>query len=259
MNCLLLPKNWQDNVSGQLINRTDARLQAVLTDDKQVAHIRQVLKSQVGDTLQIGALGGMLGTGTICTLTETMVGLSNVQLTQNPPDKLDLTVILALPRPKVLRRLIMDMTAIGVQRIVLVNSVRTQKSYWQSPLLSRIDEFVLEGLQQGVDTIAPEILYRQRFKPFVEDELSEWLNNKSQIAIVAHPYTKMSFFECTIQQGIPQILCIGAEGGWVDYEVALMQAQGCYIASLGQRILRTEAVVNVLCGQVLANAKDSYS
>ena len=60
----------------------------------------------------------------------------------------------------------MDMTAAGVRHMVFINSYRTDKSHWSSPLLSRLDEFVIEGLQQGIDTIAPQITLAKRFKPF---------------------------------------------------------------------------------------------
>lgn len=253
MNCILLPTDMpfynqeQQNIKSS--NLAVDKAQAVITDTEQVAHIRHILKSQVGDTLKIGQMQGYLGTAVISKIDASAIHLSNICLNKKPPEKLDLTVILALPRPKVLRRLIMDMTAIGVKRIVLINSARSQKSYWQSPLLKRIDEFVIEGLQQGVDTIVPEILLRQRFKPFVEDELPAWIKDK--LTVIAHPLAEQSFTEVIESFGKPKVVCVGAEGGWVDYEVRLLQLQGAITAMLGQRILRTEAAVNVICGQLL--------
>jgi len=179
MNCILLPAtNFQhDNAS------------AYINDLAQIAHVNKVLNAQVGDRLKIGQLGGQLGSAIIKNITPDSIQLSDIKLIINPPPKLNLTVVLALPRPKVLRRLIMDMTALGVNDIILINSYRTQKSYWQSPMLARLDEFVLEGLQQGVDTIAPRISLQKRFKPFVEDKLASLITNR---AIVAHPYSKIS-------------------------------------------------------------------
>ena len=239
MNCILLPADTpfynqqQESIDCSGLPIKD--VQAVITDTDQIAHIRHILNSKVGETLKIGQLQGYLGTAIISKLDESAVHLTNICLNKNPPEKMDLTIILALPRPKVLRRLIMDMTAIGVKRIVLVNSARSQKSYWQSPLLKRIDEFVIEGLQQGVDTVAPEILLRQRFKPFVEDELSAWIKN-DESTVVAHPLAGESFTDFIKTFGKPKIVCIGAEGGWVDYEVALLQAQGAMTATFGQRL-----------------------
>jgi len=239
MNCILLPA---ENFSSDTAN-IDAL--------SQVSHVTKVLGAKVGDTLKIGQIGGNLGTAVIEDITADSIQLSNVQLNTVPPDKLDLTVILALPRPKVLRRLIMDMTALGVRDIILINSYRTQKSYWQSPMLERIDEFVLEGLQQSIDTIAPSITLQKRFKPFVEDTLASLMRKQ---AIVAHPYSQQPFSEFLQLQPsreLPSIVCIGAEGGWIDYEIELMSAQGCTPVHIGSRILRTEAAVNAILGQWL--------
>ena len=122
MNCILLPKNAKS-----------------ISDPKQVTHIKEILKSSVGDSLTIADIGGNIGKATIAQINNNEVLLTDVTLDKKPPDKLDLTVILALPRPKVLRRLIMDMTSLGVNKLIIVNSYRSQKSYWQSPLLNRID------------------------------------------------------------------------------------------------------------------------
>ena len=237
MNILLLPE----------IEKGQTCL--TLTEVSQIKHVQQVLELETGDRLKVGSFKGNLGSAVIEAVSDTQLKLTDITLDIPPPSKLDLTVILALPRPKVLRRLIMDMTAIGVREIILVNSYRTDKSYWQSPMLARIDEFVREGLQQGVDTIPPVIQLKKRFKPFVEDELSQW--SISHTMVVAHPYSTLSFNEFIEQTGLPQVLCIGAEGGWIEYEVGLLQEHGCQAVTIGQRILRTEAAVNALCGRYL--------
>lgn len=238
MNCILLPKNAKS-----------------ISDPNQVTHIKEILKSKVGDSLTIGEIGANIGKATIAQINNNEVTLRDIILDKKPPAKLDLTVILALPRPKVLRRLIMDMTSLGVNRLIIVNSYRTQKSYWQSPLLERIDEFVFEGLQQAIDTVPPVIEFKKYFKPFVEDEFPALLGN----AVIAHPYATQTWksyldeakCKSNNSDNMPKILCIGAEGGWIEYEVDLLCLHGCKAVSLGERILRTETVVNVLLGRWL--------
>ena len=252
MNCILLPKNAKS------INHLE-----------QVTHVKKILKSKIGDSLTIGETGGYIGRATIAKIINNEVFLSDVVLDKKPPDKLDLTVVLALPRPKVLRRLIMDMTSLGVNKIIIINSYRSQKSYWQSPLLDRIDEFVFEGLQQAIDTVPPVIEFKKRFKPFIEDEFPALLldkngNKEENSAVIAHPYatqtwkTYLDARKCKANHKndediMPKVLCIGAEGGWIDYEVDLLCQHGCTSVSLGSRILRTETVVNVLLGPWLNN------
>ena len=107
MNCILLPKNAKS-----------------ISDLQQITHIKELLKSKVGDSLSIGEIGGNIGKATIAQINENEVLLSDIRLDKKPPAKLDLTVVLALPRPKVLRRLIMDMTSLGVNKLIIVNSYR---------------------------------------------------------------------------------------------------------------------------------------
>lgn len=235
MNVLLLPKNA---IHGKT---------AVISDQRQLTHLHGVLHAKVGDTLKVGELNGNLGTGKITDLDKDRCRLEEVCLNQAPPPKLDLTVVLALPRPKVLRRLVMDMTAFGVKHIVLVNSVRTDKSYWGSPLLARLDEFVLEGLQQGIDSVAPTITLAKRFKPFVQDELPALMGEHS--AFVFHPYANNEWI--WDNQNMPNLIVIGAEGGFVPYEIELLASVGVQAITLGQRILRTESVVNAVLGRWL--------
>lgn len=221
---------------------------AVIHNQSTIVHLKTVLNAHHGDFIKLGKLGGDMGHGRIAHMDENQVVLSEITLTKSPPCKLNLVVILALPRPKVLRRLVMDMTAAGVRHMVFINSYRTDKSYWSSPLLSRLDEFVIEGLQQGIDTIPPQITLAKRFKPFVQDDLPSLIGDGG--AIVAHPYAEEYFGKLT-QNQLPQVLVVGAEGGFIPYEIQLLGSVGVQAASLGKRILRTEAAVNALLGRWL--------
>lgn len=184
----------------------------------------------------------------VASIGEQKIMLEQVMLDTSPPAKLGVTLILALPRPKVLRRLIMDMTAMGVSKIVLMNSYRTDKSYWQSPLLARLDEFVCEGLQQAVDTVPPKIELAKRFKPFVQDKLPTMMAGSD--AVVLHPYSERSFGQIMADTP-PKTVIIGAEGGFIEYEIELLQSVGVVSATLGSRILRTESAVNAVLGHYL--------
>lgn len=232
-----------------LLNPSDITgTDAVIKDGATITHVRTVLGAVVGDTLKIGCRHGLIGTATIHKMSDDAIHLTACDPEQPPPSKLNLTVVLALPRPKVLRRLFIDMTAIGVDQIVLMNSYRTDKSYWGSPLLNKLDDYITEGLQQGVDTVPPKIMMAKRFKPFVQDELPKIIGSKK--AFVAHPYAEKSFGEA-LRAGLPAVLIIGAEGGFIPYEIELLQSVGVQAVSLGGRILRTEAAVNALLGRWL--------
>jgi len=77
--------------------------------------------------------------------------------------------------------------------------------------------------------------------------------------VIAHPYASQSWktylelakSKSSAKSAMTKVLCICAEGGWIDYEVDLLCKHGCTSVSLGERIIRTETVVNVLLAQWL--------
>jgi len=146
----------------------------VLLQGRRLKHLLEVHKASVGDSLSVGLLNGPIGKGTITTLMPEAVTME-LHLDQQPPAPLPVTLILALPRPKVLKRVFIAASSMGVKKDLLVNSYRVGKELLEKPLLNkeRIDEFLTLGLEQAKDTVMPEVLLRPLFKPFVEDELPE--------------------------------------------------------------------------------------
>jgi 16S rRNA (uracil1498-N3)-methyltransferase len=171
----------------------------------------------------------------------------DVQLNQSAPPPLPLTLVLALPRPKVLRRVLRSVTALGVKRIVLLNCVRVEKSYWQSPVLSSglLQEQLILGLEQSKDTNLPEVLLRPLFKPFVEDELPGLI--KGTLPLVAHPTASTP---CPRDIKKAATLAIGPEGGFVDYEMDKIIQCRFTPVHMGERILSVETAVPALIARL---------
>ena len=216
---------------------------------RQLEHLQTHLDIQVGDTLKVGIREGKRYLTEIIEITEKTVRLKPLK-EEAVPAKLPVTLIVALPRPKVLRRLIMDATTLGVEKIILLHSYRVDKSYWQTPFLQQLDHYIELGLEQAGDTIAPKIELYKRFKPFVEDVLPTLISTDCP-AYVAHPYTenKMPF---AIEH--PCTVVIGPEGGFIPYEIDLLIKNGCQAVSLGNRISRTETVIPYVLGRLFSTA-----
>ncbi|TLM67112.1 MAG: 16S rRNA (uracil(1498)-N(3))-methyltransferase, partial [Deltaproteobacteria bacterium] len=158
------------------------------------------------------------------------------------------TLLLALPRPKALRRVLQGVTAVGIKTIVLLNTARVDKSYWQSPLLhpDALRDELLLGLEQGRDTALPQVLLRPRFRPFVEDELPALAAGRR--CLVAHPDGAEP---CPCNVAGPLVLAVGPEGGFVPFEVDLLSRQGFEPVHLGPRPLRVEGAVPALLGRLM--------
>ena len=238
MNVILIhPREWGNNSNDG---------QVVLGGERH-RHIRTILQPTTGDQLRVGLLGGQLGTGRVVALDEQTVTL-DIVLDTPPPAPLAVTLLLALPRPKVLRRTLQACTALGVKNIYLINSYRVEKSYWQSPFLEpeALQETLLLGLEQGRDTILPEVHLRKRFKPFVEDELPALVAGKP--AWTAHPMPDAQACPGAITE--PSLLAVGPEGGFITYEVDKLAEAGFQTISLGPRILKVETAIPALLGKL---------
>ena len=218
-----------------------------IEDQRQIKHLNQHLQLKAGDTLKVGVRDGQRYLTEVQSITAQQIMLRPIQ-TESVPNKLPVHLILALPRPKVLRRMIMDAVTLGVECISLIHSYRVDKSYWQSPFLQQLDDYVTLGLEQAGDTIVPEIQLYKRFKPFVEDVLPT-LITEQRPAYVAHPYAEQSMPHA-IAHGCN--LIVGPEGGFIPYEIELLKKNGCQAMSLGNRILRTETAVSNILGRLFA-------
>lgn len=216
-----------------------------IEDQRQIKHLNQHLQLRAGDTLKVGVRDGQRYLTEVQSITAQQIMLRPIQ-TESVPNKLPVHLILALPRPKVLRRMIMDAVTLGVECISLIHSYRVDKSYWQSPFLQQLDDYVTLGLEQAGDTIVPEIQLYKRFKPFVEDVLPT-LISEQRPAYVAHPYAEQSMPHA-IAHGCN--LIVGPEGGFIPYEIELLKKNGCQAMSLGNRILRTETAVSNILGRL---------
>lgn len=234
MNLILLS---EDDFTGQ---------NCVQLQGRRLKHVLEVHRASVGNQLSVGLRNGPIGKGTVITVTPETITLE-LHLDERPPAPLPATLILALPRPKVLKRVLIAATSMGVKTIYLINSFRVEKSFWKSPLLNRerLDEFLTLGLEQAKDTLMPEVRLRPLFKPFAEDELPAIM--KDSLALVAHPAAGHVCPRDTKEQ---VTLAVGPEGGFIAYEIEKFASLGFRPISLGARPLRVETVVPALLSKL---------
>ena len=234
MNLLLLE-------DGDFVAPDRVRLQG-----RRLQHLREVHRAECGDSLRVGRLGGLMGRGELLSLNAEQAELQ-ISLDTHPPAKLPLTLLLAVPRPKMLKRVLQTVSAMGVARLVLLNSYRVEKSFWQTPFLepAAIREQLILGLEQARDTVLPEVLIEPLFKPFVQDRLPALVRNTR--CYVAHPGAAK---HCPVALNQPITLAIGPEGGFIPYEVDKLVEAGFESVHLGPRILRVETAVTALVARL---------
>jgi 16S rRNA (uracil1498-N3)-methyltransferase len=227
---------------------------------RRFLHIRDVLKPDHGQNLIVGKINGLIGEGTLIGQTSESIELE-VKFKDKPPKALPLTLILALPRPPMLKRILFSAAMLGVKKIIILNFNRVEKSLWNSSSLKApaITEQLVLGLEQAKDTVMPEVVLKKGFKPFVEDELPDLI--KGRLALVAHPDKELNIpspWWGGQGRGDKEIvLVIGPEGGIIDFEIASLKTAGCKTIDLGPRILRTEYVLPYVVGRLFNSIEGS--
>jgi RsmE family RNA methyltransferase len=236
-----------------LLNKEEIRRNTVNLTDRRASHIVKVLKCKVGDTVRVGIVNAGKGKGTILSLKEKRPHC--VELSLDICDKKEsippIDLLLALPRPIMLKRIFSQAAALGVGSITVINANKVEKSFWEAGLLKEESyrEHLLHGLEQAMDTRLPNVSFFKRFKPFVEDILPEKMGKYSQ-CLLAHPYGNRGLKDVMEKKQGRVLLAIGPEGGWGDYEVGRFLEKGFSAFTLGPRILKVDTAIISLHGRI---------
>ena len=222
-------------------------------------HVMKVLHGEVGQVLRTGELDGKIGTGVITEISDggarLRVKVAHVEESLAPW----IDLVLAPPRPRVMKRLLPQLASLGVGRIVLVGAKKVEKDFWGATLLKEENyrPLLVDGLMQAGTSVVPKLELRRNFRKFVMEELETMFPTGERI--VAHPYaaepreggsvSARAAGAAEAPRGRP-ILAVGPEGGWTDEEVALLEHHGFRRYSLGPRILRTDTATVALLAKL---------
>lgn len=215
-------------------------------NDARFQQIKNTHQSKQGDSVRIGEINGLMGQGVISSITDKEVRL-NCTFDTAPPKKIPLKIVLALPRPKMIRRIFRSLAELGVSELIIINSYKVEKSFWKSPAIKEenIRSYLIEGLQQAKDTTLPAVNFHNLFKPFVEDRLPTLAKNSRKL--IAHPGIGEP---CPHSLDCPITLAIGPEGGFTSYEVEKFIDAGFDGIHLGPRILKVENAITTLTAKL---------
>jgi RsmE family RNA methyltransferase len=228
--------------------------------DERSVHLLKVLHKKAGDTFDAGLLdhgsglgGGGLGRGKIV-----KVGIDgsinfSFELEAPPVPRLPVRVGVGFPRPIQIRRLLRDLSSLGVEAIDLFGTELGEKSYRDTKLLNDggARAALIEGAAQSRDTTIPALSVFPCLADWLQarpwgittEESSAASSKRSSAAplLVAadnvRPEGAMSRITPTMR---PVVLAIGSERGWSDRERDLLEEAGFLRLSLGSRALRTE-------------------
>jgi RsmE family RNA methyltransferase len=231
----------------------DAGCLVLPAGDRRLLHLADVLKARAGDVVRGGLLNGPRQA---LRLRDDPVPAHPLRLSREemeaapawtPPRRV---VLLAMPRPPALRRILQLLPQLGVERLVLCGAARVEKSYFHTPLLvdGEWRRQLLLGLEQARETRLPEVWLEPRLHRALEG-LEVWAP-PGAARLVPHPGSAQGVHEIPGRLEAGWVLALGAEGGWQDDEVQALGRRGFQPLDLGPRILKVEAALERLAAQL---------
>lgn len=215
--------------------QSDGSLDAV---GAQARHLTQVLRVAPDQHVRIGLIDGPMGIGTVTTIADGRVTLQ-CTFDDGIPERPKVDLLLALPRPKVMRRLWAQLSALGVGQVILTNAEKVERDYFDTHLLrpEGYRPLLIEGLQQARDTRVPLVSVHKQFRKLIESDLDGLFPTGRRI--VAHPGAEVSINGALGHARGRVLLAVGPEGGWNDFELSLLTSHGFTPVTMGPRTLTT--------------------
>ncbi|MFA7173997.1 MAG: RsmE family RNA methyltransferase [Kiritimatiellia bacterium] len=220
----------------------------VILRGPRAEHILNVLKVKPGQILKTGTINGSRGTSTVLEVSNDLISLHCSHNEDSPKPWFDL--ILATPRPLVLKRLWPQLATLGAGKIFLVKASKVEKYYFSSQWVEAeaVRPLLIEGAVQAGSTHIPEFEIKIHFGHFIENELDRLAPHAVRLLAHPGPMTRLRCEWCV--PGVRPLIAIGPEGGWTNSELKLFDAHGFSRFSLGERILRSDtaciALISVL-------------
>ncbi|MDR1149375.1 MAG: 16S rRNA (uracil(1498)-N(3))-methyltransferase [Spirochaetaceae bacterium] len=207
--------------------------------DPRAIHLVKTLHKKAGDEFDAGILGGKRGKGRITQVFDDGRLLFSLNLTEFPPPRLPVTVAVGFPRPIQTRRLLRDLSSMGVSAVHLVCCELSDKNYLKTTLLEDggARAALIEGASQSRDTTLPQIAVFSSLKEWLEDG---GVNECPEASRIACDNVEPEGVLGGVQNACPAALAIGPERGWSDRERLQFRNAGFKRLSLGCRALRTE-------------------
>jgi RsmE family RNA methyltransferase len=223
-----------------LLEPGELALAAVRLGGPRAEHIRSVLAPAPGQRLRVGVIDGGIGTARIVSVGDEVV-LDDVTLEPAPPPP-PIDLVLALPRPKVLARLLSPIAQLGVRRLVLTGAWKVERFYFDAHVLrpEELRAHLLEGLAQVKDTRLPQVTVHRSLAFLINEELDALVPAAAR-RVVLDP--RGAPIESVLGAASPIVLAIGPEGGFTGREDALLAEHGFVPGGLGPRTLRSDVAV----------------
>jgi 16S rRNA (uracil1498-N3)-methyltransferase len=209
--------------------------------DPRAAHILDVLRRKPGETFDAGLMNGPRGKGTLAALDPFTLTLTFTWGAVPPP--LDpITLIVGLPRPQTARKILQEVTTLGVSALHFVLTDKGEANYARSTLWSSGEwrRHLIAGAEQAFDTRLPEVTHGR----LLAEALESLPDAGSRLALdnyeASEALSQCHVIRDTSKPPAPVVMALGPERGWAARDRDLLRARGFSFVHLGPRVLRME-------------------
>lgn len=208
---------------------------------------------EVGGRLRIAVLGQFRGHARVEVARADLIELV-VEDRAEPLDRVPLTLLVAIPRPQTVKKVVSLAVQSGVERLIFVKSFLTVPSYLQSHSLraEQLNTEVGKGLEQVWDCTAPQIEVFERMGEVFESLLPQFrADHPEALFLLGETPSERT---CAIHEALRSrpfqraILGIGPESGWSPGELEGFARAGFVLAHLGERHYRVETALALFIG-----------
>lgn len=235
-------------------------------DDYRTVHASTILGLNDGDSVRAGLVSceahdglvtdeAVVRWGSEGSLQIHLHGLTSSPLYER---ETNVSLILALPRPLQLGRMLPMISQLGVDHLVLTSSRKVPKDYFGSHLFREPDALrrrLVEGLCQAGDVKLPRLHIVRNLSRFLDDDLDVLFPSEEYARVIAHPRSRDSDSPQRRMRNVQfptnpprMVIAVGPDGGWMEpKELDRFQSHGFVQITLGRRVLRSDvAVVSLL-------------
>lgn len=238
----------------------DQEFQVTLAStDRRYVHCTTILKVETGSICRVGIINkdGMYDATIQELSTEGMKFFFTAASVRSVPPQNDMNIslILAMPRPKVLDRLWAVFAQLGFRRIMLINAERVETQYFHTHVVTDANyrPKLIKGLEQAsVSTRLPEVSIDKRpLEVFLSKRLDVAFPPEKVNRFICHPESSSGdlsppSFDLTRET----VIALGPEGGWLDYEITDLRQRGFIPVTCSSRVFTTDVAVIALTAAI---------
>lgn len=227
------------------IKTEQIREKEIIIVEEDVKHIKNVLRKQIGDILEI--CNQQTGTTYKCEiidLQEDKILTNIIDENDNEENKIQVDIYQGLPKADKMELIIQKSIELGVNAIIPVDMKRCivkLDSKSENKKIERWQKIAESAAKQSGRNLVPEI------RNIIKIEEIAKLTNTYDSIIVCYEnekenYIKNELLKLKNKENVKIAIVIGPEGGLEEKDVEYLKQNGAKIVTLGNRILRTETV-----------------